>query len=405
MNASSLTSRERYLVAFRHEEPDRVPIFLESTPPLLYNQRVHWYTQFERAEVMLDLGCDPMINIWLPDAVVDPEVTIKTWREKRSDGIYLGKEFHTPKGILREVVEETPDWCDSLHGLWVQRTLGTDMREDYGIHVYDDWAISRRIEPWVKGREDLAKLPYIQQKPVQWQLDEWRHDAERAMEFAQKHDLLTMVRRTITNDATMWFCDIPWFMMQLYDDVEFVQEFLKIFEEVALWQTELALQLKPDVLQHRGWYDGPNFWGGEHFERHVVPFLQKQAQMVHEAGALHCYLLTQGWGSYLDTFQQLKTDILWGADPMQLGVGLAELKQRIGAQQVILGGISSEAHLTRGSEEQTRAATREAIRALAPGGGYVFGSGSGVGGTNRWSNISAMIDEAQKVGQYPIMAT
>ena len=379
-----------------------MPIFLDVHPPCFFTEQVKWYTQFERAEVMLDLGCDPMINIWLPDAVVDPEVTIKTWREKRSDGIYLGKEFHTPKGILRTVVEETPDWCDYQHGLWVQRTLGSGMREDYGIHVYDDWAISRRIEPWVKGREDLAKLPYIQQKPVQWQLDEWRHDAERAMEFAQKHDLLTMVRRTITNDATMWFCDIPWFMMQLYDDVEFVQEFLKIFEEVALWQTELALQLKPDVLQHRGWYDGPNFWGGEHFERHVVPFLQKQAQMVHEAGALHCYLLTQGWGSYLDTFQQLKTDILWGADPMQLGVGLAELKQRIGAQQVILGGISSEAHLTRGSEEQTRAATRAAIRALAPGGGFILASGSSVWSQNKWQNIAAMVDEAHRIGRYPV---
>ena len=403
MSTQSLSSRERYLTAFRFQEADRVPIFLDVHPPCYLTDTVKWYTQFERAEVLLDQGCDPMINIWLPDPVVDHQVTIKTWREKRDDGlIYLGKEFHTPQGVLRQVVEETPDWCDFAHGYWVQRTLGTDMPEDYGLHVFDDWNISRRIEPWVKGRDDLPKLPYILRKPAQWQLDEWRFDAQRAIEFAKKHDLLTMVRRTITNDASQWFCEIPWFMMQLYDDTEFVGEFLRIFEEMADWQTEEVLGLDVDVVQHRGWYDGPNFWGGEHFQRYVVPFLERHAQRVQEAGALHCYLLTQGWGPYLQMFKKLKTDILWGADPAQVGVGLEELKEQIGKTQVILGGISSEHHLTNCSEETTREATRKAIAALAPGGGHVLASGSSVWYRCEWKNIAAMVDEAHRVGRYPI---
>ena len=276
------------------------------------------------------------------------------------------------------------------------------MREDYGIHVFDDWNISRRTEPWVKGPDDLVKLPFILQKPAEWQLDEWRHDAQRAVEYARKHELLTMVRRTITSDATQWFCEIPWFMMQLYDDSGFVQEFLSIFEEVALWQTEVALELKPDVFQHRGWYDAPNFWGIEHFAEYVLPFIKRHVQMVHEADILHCYLLTQGWSSYLDLFQSLPTDILWGADPVQVGTTLETLKNELGSPKVILGGISSEQHLSGCSTEITRKGTREAIAALAPGGGFILASGSSIWSACTWANIAAMISEAHSSGSYPI---
>ena len=403
MTDVNMSSRERFLKTCKHCEPDRVPIFLESTPPLFFTDRVRWYNQFERAKIMLDLGCDPMINIWLPEPVLHPDVTVKVGREKKSDGrILLSKEFHTPKGVLRQVIEETKDWCDFRHGQWAQYTLGTGMREEYGVHIFDDWAISRRIEPWVKGQEDLQKLPFILQKPPGWMLEEWRHDAKRALEYARKHELLTMVRRTITNDASQWMCDIPWFMMQLYDDEEFVKEFLEIFEAMAMWQTEGALELGGDVFQHRGWYDGPNFWGGSHFKRYILPFLKRHVALVHEAGVKHCYLLTQGWRAYVQLFKEVDTDILWGADPVQVGMDLKELKEKIGKHKVILGGISSEQHLTGCTEEHTRKAVRDAMHALAPGGGYIFGTGSAISGYNNWKNIEALIDEAHKIGKYPI---
>jgi len=401
MKTDSLSSRERYLTAFRHEEPDRVPIFLDAGPIRCYAPRVKWYNQFERAEVLLEHGCDPMINLWLPTPVPHPEVEIKVWREKRDEGrIFLAKEFHTPKGVLRQVVEETADWCDAKHGFWVQRTLGAGLREEYGMHVFDDWNVSRRTEPWVKGPEDLEKLPYILQKPPGWQLDEWRHDAQRAIEFAGKKGLLTMVRRTIVSDATLWFCDAPWFMMQLYDDPGFVDEFLRIFEEIATWHVELVLPLKPDVFQHRGWYDGPDFWGGQHFEKHILPMINRQARMVHDADVLHCYLMVEGWGPYVETFKSLESDILWGADPILARTDLKTIKQKLGDHKAILGGISTEQHLIGCTPEVTRQATREAIESLAPGGGFVLASGSSMWPEAEWDNIDAMIDEAHQVGRY-----
>lgn len=400
---SGTSSRERYLTTFKHQEPDRVPIFLDLHPPFFGSNEVKFYNSFERAHLFLKMGCDPMVNIWLPDAAPHPDVTVKTWREKKDDGeIYLGKEFNTPKGVLRQVVHETEDWCDSTHGDWVQRTLGTTLREEYGIHVFDDWNISRRTEPWIKGPGDLPALRYLLQKPAAWQLDEWLFDAQRAVEFAEKNQLLTMVRRTIVCDAFQWFCDIPWFMIQLYDCPEFVEEFFSIFEEVADWQTELALGVKPDVFQHRDWYGGSEFWGGGHFAKYLAPVINRQADVVHQAGTLHCYLLTEAWEAYEDIFPSLRTDILWGADPVKSNIDFMTMKERFGKEKTLLGGISSEQNLTGCTEEETREATREAIRILAPGGGFVLGSSSSVWKFVCWDNVMAMIDETQRKGRYPI---
>lgn len=398
---NELTSRERYFKAFKHEEADRVPIFLDVLPVCFYTPEVKWLNQFEKAEKLLELGCDPMINIWLPTPVPSLDTDIRVWREKKEDGrIFIGKEFVTPKGNLRQVVEETDDWTDSKHNYWVQQTLGSGEKQSYGIDVYDDWNISRRTEPWVKGPEDLVKLRYVLGKPKKWQLDEWRHDTERAMEFARKHDLLTYVRRTIVSDASQWFCGIEWFMYQLYDDAAFVEEFLSIFEEIAKWQSELALEFKPDVLQRRGWYDTPEFWGGEHFDNYILPSINKEAKLAHEAGTLHSYLLTEGWGPYLEKFEKLETDILWGLDPYRNKAALEAVKKGIGQTKTILGGISNEQDLVLGTPEKVREAVRNAINIMAPGGGFVLGASASVQRYVDWENIAAMIDEAHKAGKY-----
>jgi len=398
--ANEMSSRERYMAAFRHEEADRVPIFIDGMPNAFLSEKVRWYNQLERAQVMLELGCDPMINIWLPTAVPSDEVEIRTWREKKDGKIYLGKEFSTPKGNLRQVVEETPDWVGVGHIYWVQNTLSSGEKVNFGMDVYDDWCISRRTEPWVKGREDLEKLKYILKMPTKWQLDEWRHDTQRAMEYAKKYDLLTCVRRTIVSDASQWFCDIEWFMYQLYDDPEFVEEFLSIFEEIAAWQTQLGLEQSPDIFQRRGWYDTPDFWGGAHFDKHIFTSMNNEAKNVHQVDALYAYLLPEGWGPYLDKFKKLDVDIFWGLDPYRNKATLNEIKQSIGNTKSILGGVSSEEDIIIGTPQNLRESVRHAVETLAPGGGFVLGPSVGLHRDSTWDMLKVFIDEAHEVGSY-----
>jgi len=379
-----------------------VPIFLDIEALRFVNQRILWYNQFERAEVLSALGCDPMIVICLPDPVPHAEVSIRTRRWREGGRTWIEKEYDTPAGVLRSVVHETDDWCSPQHTYWVQRTLASHQRQEYGLHLFDDWNISRRAEPWVKGPEDVEKLKYVLRLPSGWKLDEWRADAERAMEYARKYDLLTVSRRSIVGDAFQWFCDIPWFCMQLIEAPDFVEAFLKPFHDLAMAQTELVLDLGVDVVQRRGWYEVPTYWGPRGFERFLRPSIQAETELVHQAGRLHAYLLPEGHGHYLDILEKMDLDILWGVDPVMGHVDLSVIKQRLGAQKTILGGVNAEVTLTQGTPEDVERATREAIRTLAPGGGFILSPMAAVWPSTPWDNVEVLVRTALREGRYPI---
>ena len=59
--------------------------------------------------------------------------------------------------------------------------------------------------------------------------------------------------------------------------------------------------------------------------------------------------------------------MLWGVDPVQGGADLAEIKARIGGQVCLWGGMNSFVTLGTGSEEEIRAAVRQAMQTLSPG--------------------------------------
>jgi len=302
-----------------------------------------------------------------------PDVRIKTWREKKGMEVLLTKEFHTPAGVLRQTVHETNDWCDALHGPWIPTTFGTEKRYEFGMHVFDDHNVSRRTEPWVKGPEDLEKLKYIIRLPDGWKLDEWRMDVERALEFAKRHNIITVVRRTIVGDAFQWFCDIPWFMTQLYDNPEFVDQFLQIFQDWAKKQVELALEFDVDMVYYRGWYETPTYWGVKGFKRFLVPLVEEQARTTHAAGKLFGYFLPEGHGVFADVLRDLETDVLMAIDPRMLHAGdLHDLFAKTGGKKSFWGGVDAEVTLATEDAAIIEKAVRYAIDSLAGNRGLIL---------------------------------
>jgi len=371
--ASTMSSRQRMLAAIKRDGPDHLPFSPYIGQGPWWPEPLFWRDQVERAHKMLALGLDPTIDIWLPDPQPHPEVKIKTWRETQGADTLLTKEYHTPAGVLRQVVRETKDWCHPIHGPWIPTTWGIEKRDHFGMDLFDDWNISRRVEPWVKGWEDLDKLRYII-RPIQGvQLDEWRIDSERARQVASDLDLLTVARRTIVGDAFQWFCDIPWFMIQLYDDPAFVDAFLDIFQEWSLRQVELALDAGVDVVQYRGWYESPTFWGPVGWEKYLAPRIQTQAEQAHTAGKLHSYLNPEGAGLYAEALATVNTDVLQLVDPRMLHKGtLSDLFNTLGEKKAFWGGVNGEVELQSQDPDMIDEAVRQAVEALGHRGGLIL---------------------------------
>ena len=367
------SSRERMLAAFKRKPHDHVPLSPYISLGPWWQEPLYWRDQFERAERMLELGLDPTIDIFLPDPQPHPDVEIKTWREKTGEDYLLTKEYHTPAGVLRQVVQESANWTSPDHGPWIPTTFGLEKRLHYNMDLFDDHNVSRRVEPWVKGEEDLAKLEYIIRLPEGHVLDEWKMDADRAGAMAGELDVVLQARRTITGDAFQWFCDIPDFAVWMIEKPEFVAEFLAIFERWAEGLTGLALDADVDVVQHRGWYEIPTYWGVKYWQKYIAPFIHRQTQMVHQAGKLHSYLLPEGHSILADELKKLETDIFFGIDPRKLqGGDLKSLFAALGADKCFWGGVNAEVTLGRGSENDIYQAVRDAVDQLNGNDGLVM---------------------------------
>jgi len=371
---STMSSRERMMAAMTLNGPDHVPFSPYIGQGPWYEKPLFWHDQFQRTEVMLELGLDPTIDIWLPWPHPAPEVKIKTWRATGGSEPLLTKEYHTPAGILRQTVRETEDWCDARHTRWIPTTMGTEQREQFNMDILDDWNISRRSEPWVKGRDDLEALRYLMRVPEGHVLEEWKMDTARALEFARKHDLVSVARRTIVGDAFQWFCDIEQFMIWMIEDTGFVKEFLGIWQEWSLAMTKLALEAGVDVVQRRGWYEIPTFWGLKYFKEYLVPLIEEETKMVHAAGKLHVYLLPEGQGAYTPLLKEMSADVMMGVDPRMLhGGDLKSLFQAMGNNKAFWGGVNAEVTLESGKPEIIDEAVKTAIEELGGNGGLILG--------------------------------
>ena len=371
--STEMSSRERMLAALKREPHDRVPFspYLNQGP--VWKDWLFYRNQFERAEVLLGLGLDPTITVWLPDVCPAREVEVRSRRERKGGEVLLTKEYETPSGVLRTVVGETEDWCDPAHAPLIPGVFGTEVPTSHGLWLMDDWAVSRRAEPWVKGPDDLEKLRWLIRVPTGGALDDWRQDTERAVEFARKHDLLVEARRTTVGDAFQWFCDIPWFLMQLIDDPGFVDAFFGVFQDWAKAQLELALEYDVDLVQYRGWYEIPSMFGPQLYERFLRPLVTEQAEMVRAAGKLAGYLLPEGQGAYADMLADMPIDVNMGVDPKMLhGGDLRSLFAKLGGHQSFWGGVNAEVDLNVNDPARIEREVQHAIEELGGNNGLVL---------------------------------
>ncbi len=82
-----LASHERMLAAIKRQPVDHIPLGQVFHSTVLGTPAdKQWRDQFERAQVMKDLGLDPVIDIWLPTPEPPPSVHVRKWTEADPDG-------------------------------------------------------------------------------------------------------------------------------------------------------------------------------------------------------------------------------------------------------------------------------------------------------------------------------
>lgn len=202
-------------------------------------------------------------------------------------------------------------------------------------------------------------------------------------------------------DAMSWLSGFEEIMALSVLKPEVVKEYADIIHKWNLRQIEIYLDVAhPDLIIRRGWYETIEFWTPEAFRAIIAPTLQKEADLVHQAGKKFGYIITSAFLPLLDDILAAGVDVIIGLDPGQgKGTDFGAVKEKVSAAgRCIWGGVSGAITVELGSEKETRDAVCTALDELGKGGGFILSPVDNVreDTENAWKNTYAFIEEWKK---------
>ncbi len=131
----------------------------------------------------------------------------------------------------------------------------------------------------------------------------------------------------------------------------------------------------------------------------MLPIVEQDVALAHHYGARFGYLITARCMPLLGMLAEAGVDALIGVDPREWD--LAATKQALGGKVCLWGGINGHLTVEQGSEDEVRAAVREALSVLGLGGGFILSPVDNVREDTPLAraNVAALIDEWQKAGR------
>jgi uroporphyrinogen decarboxylase len=345
MAAAELTSAERIMRVLRREEPDRVP-------------------HFE----------------WLVDRKV---------RDALCPGCKTYNEFAVRMG--HDAVLADPDFKKEQIGPGRKRSewgyVTQDTPEEHGIEV----------ESPIKTMEDFERYtppdPHASGRYVSIEETIREFGDEKAV-IVHLNDVFSLPRYLMgMEDLLMSIVTAPDLVravVELAVDIN-----LEMAKEVAARGAKIVYT-GDDYAGNRGPFMSP-----QHFRELFYPGLRRVMGGFKELG-LYVIKHTDGnlW-PIMDMIIDSGIDCLDPIDP-QGGMDLAEVKKKYGDRLALKGNVDCAQLMTFGTPDEVIAATKDALRKGAPGGGFILSSSNSIHSAVKPENYLAMLQTLEEYGRYPI---
>lgn len=382
-----MTSRERLLMAVRHQEPDRIPLDLASTQVTGISIRA--YRALLRA---LDLPehefytCDAVQQICVPsDEVLErlgvdtrglwPRTSATDFRDE-DDGVYLSHKDEW--GLGYRIPKTGGLWYDLVHHPLADKTLTRSLLDDY---------------PWPRGGDP----------------DRFKGLRDHALRF-RKAGYAVVLRSVCAGllEMAIRLRGMENCLVDLILDKTSSGLLLDKILEVKLAYWERALSELGDTVDVLA--EGDDF--GTQESQLISPDLfrdlirPRQAELIAfiKSRAPGAFVFFHSCGSvrdFLPDFIEMGIDIINPVHIRARGMEPAGLKKDFGKEIVFWGGgIDTQNTLPRGRPEEVREEVKHNIEALAPGGGFVFNTVHNIQADVPPENILAMVETLHASGKY-----
>ena len=347
-----MTSRERVLAAFEHEQPDRVPTWCGAS--------VEFWEKAKR-ELRLD---DEALRVRFGDdfrrvfaQYAGPEIVFK----------HEQATCRTPFGIER-------------HGIGYGQPLDHPLAEATleQVHEY----------PWPEANwMDVSKIK------------------AEAQSYGGRYAILGGDWSPFWHDAIDFF-GMENLYVNMYEQPELVDALMQHMVDYYAAVSRNIFDAAADAIDiffignDFGSQTGP-LMGPELFERFIMPHLRRLIDLGHAYGLkvmLHC---CGGIAPLIPPMIEAGLDGLHAVQPCCHGMDLRKLKADFGDRILFNGAIDSHHVLIEGTPASIREDTREVLRIMMPGGGFVAGaSHDTILEETPLENVLAMFDAVREFGVY-----
>jgi uroporphyrinogen decarboxylase len=186
-----------------------------------------------------------------------------------------------------------------------------------------------------------------------------------------------------------------------YDYPEIFDEWAEIIDRDIIRQTELYLDIKPDLLLLGG--SGTlTLSNPELVRKYALPTIKKVCRMAAEAGVL---TMLHSCGKSLAFLDMLVNETeLNCINPLEVppmgDVNLAEVKKLYGSRIALMGNLQTTTVMLQGTPADVENAAKQAIDDAGAGGGFLLSTGDQCGRDTPPENIFKLVEVARTYGKY-----
>jgi len=346
-----MTSRERVLAAFAHEQPDRVPCWCGASDEF-------W------AKAKAELGLD------------DEGLRIRFADDFRR--VYA--EYKGPKFELSKDADSRTVFGIERHGLGYGQPMNHPLAQATLREVHD--------YPWPDPQwMDVTLIK--------------AHAQRYGGEFA----ILGGEWSPFWHDA-IDLMGMESLYVRMYSEPEAVEAMLQHIVDYYIAVSQRILDAAGDVIDiffignDFGGQTGP-LMGPTFFAKFILPHLKRLIDLGHSYGQkvqLHC---CGGFEPLIPLMVEAGLDALHAVQPNCAGMDLETLKSDYGDRILFNGAIDSHHVLIEGDVKKVRRETRRVLDIMMPGGGYIAGaSHDTILEETPVENVLAMFDTVGEYGRY-----
>jgi uroporphyrinogen decarboxylase len=378
-----MNAPERVLKAVNHEEPDRVPAF-ESA--------------FTNNTIMAHYGIKmKVLKVRrIPDSLIKKGAESKTILRAGHKKLY---EFYRRAGL---------DMVPSISSIFPRKFLkGGITVDEYGkmskqeIYEKDGTAIGGYIGGYFKSFED-----YENWEPLDphWIARTNSFEVARELQKEMNNEIFA-----VPSTGSLMECAWEGFGLELFSRIlAKPKQAKKVFDDMGEFTLELVKILaERDAQMILLWddygYKNGLFMSPRLYRMYVFPWIKQICDAAHKHD---CKIMLHSDGDLMQIFEDIVNCGVDVINPVESTTANPEydifkLNEKYGDRLAFSGNLSP-IKLALSEISEIEADAKKLIKELAPGGGYIFGSGHSINPAVTLDRFEAMQNIKRKYGTYPI---